>query len=56
MVVFEALGPFFSSSPQSRGKGIRSLPAERRWRVCLFSSSNLRAQLPPKLKPQSQYQ
>lgn len=47
MVVFEVLAPFFSSSPQSRGKGILSLPVERRWRVCLFSSPNLRPQLPP---------
>lgn len=47
MVVFEVVAPFFSSSSQSRGKGIRSPPVGRRWRVCLFSCPNLRAQLPP---------
>lgn len=30
MVALEALGPFCISSPQSRGKGIRSPPAGRR--------------------------
>lgn len=34
MVVFEVLGPFCISSPQSRGKGTRSPPVERRWGVC----------------------
>lgn len=47
MVVFDVLAPFFSSSPQSRGKGIRSPPVERRWRVCLSSFPNLRPQLSP---------
>lgn len=30
VVVFEVLAPFFISSPQSLGKGIRSPPVERR--------------------------
>lgn len=47
MVVFEALAPFFSSSPQSLGKGIRSPPVEGRWRVCLSSSPNLRLPAAP---------
>lgn len=47
VVVFEALAPFCSSSPQSRGKGIRSPPVERRGRVCLFSPPDLRPQLRP---------
>lgn len=52
VVVFEVLGPFCISSPQSRGKGTRSPPVEKRWGVCL--SPSLRPQPPAYAQAQCQ--